>query len=110
MENEMFTTQGGMVNPCVGIPKKEDVFMETITALIQDTPIPKMVKVRQKFDDSHIPAEEIPSIVTRELDRTPLGLSLPQRICASNLPLSKSGVATVMTEQPGRACVEILQI
>ena len=65
----MFTTQGGMVNPCVGIPKKEDVFMETITALIQDTPIPKMVKVRQKFDDSHIPAEEIPGVVTRELDR-----------------------------------------
>ena len=44
-----------------GIPEKEDAFMETITALIQDTPIPKMVKVRQKFDDSHIPAEEIPS-------------------------------------------------
>ena len=92
-----------------GIPEKEDAFMETITALIQDTPIPKMVKVRQKFDDSHIPAEEIPSIVTRELDRTPLGLSLPQRICALNLPLSKSGVATVITEQPGKACVEILQ-
>ena len=89
-----------------GIPEKEDAFMETITALIQDTPIPKMVKVRQKFDDSHIPAEEIPGVVTR----TPLGLSLPQRICASNLPLSKSGVATVITEQPGRACVEILQI
>ena len=93
-----------------GIPEKEDAFMETITALIQDTPIPKMVKVRQKFDDSHIPAEEIPGVVTRELDRTPVGLSLPQRICASNLPLSKSGVATVITEQPGRACVEILQI
>lgn len=62
-----------MVNPCVGIPKKEDVFMETITALIQDTPIPKMVKVRQKFDDSHIPAEEIPGVVTRELDRPEIG-------------------------------------
>ena len=62
-----------MVHPCVGIPKKEDVFMETITALIQDTPIPKMVKVRQKFDDSHIPAEEIPGVVTRELDRPEIG-------------------------------------
>ena len=68
----MFTTQGGMVHPCVGIPKKEDVFMETITALIQDTPIPKMVKVRQKFDDSHIPAEEIPGVVTREPVNQPL--------------------------------------
>ena len=89
---------------------REEQDMETITNLIKDTPVPKMVKVRQKFDDSHIPAEEIPGVVTRELDRTPLGLSLPQRICASNLPLSKSGVATVITEQPGRACVEILQI
>ena len=56
-----------------GIPEKEDAFMETITALIQDTPIPKMVKVRQKFDDSQIPAEETPGVVTRELDRPEIG-------------------------------------
>ena len=84
--------------------------METITALIQDTPIPKMVKVRQKFDDSHIPAEEIPGVVTRDLDRTPLGL----RLTAANLGVEfaslKKWGGNWITEQPGRACVEILQI
>ena len=47
--------------------------MDTITNLIKDTPIPKMIKVRQKFDDSHIPAEEIPAVVMKELDREELG-------------------------------------
>ena len=47
--------------------------MDTITNLIKNVPIPKMVKVRQKFDDSHITAEEIPGIVMRELDREELG-------------------------------------
>ncbi|WP_295582784.1 DUF362 domain-containing protein [uncultured Oscillibacter sp.] len=47
--------------------------METITALIQDVPIPKMVRVRQNFDRSHIPTEELAAVVTRELDREELG-------------------------------------
>ena len=29
--------------------------METITDLIRDVPIPKMVKIRQNFDRTHIP-------------------------------------------------------
>ena len=47
--------------------------METITDLIKDTPIPKMVKIRQKFDSSHIPEAEIAGTVVRELDRPEIG-------------------------------------
>ena len=47
--------------------------METITNLIKDTPIPKMVKVRQNFDKTCIPESDIPGIITRELDRPEIG-------------------------------------
>ena len=47
--------------------------METITELIQNVPIPKMVKVRQHFDDAHIPPEDLTGIITRELDRPEIG-------------------------------------
>ena len=47
--------------------------METITELIQNVPIPKMVKVRQHFDDAHIPPEDLAGIITRELDRPEIG-------------------------------------
>ena len=47
--------------------------METITNLIKDTPIPKMVKVRQNFDNTCIPESDIPGIITRELDRPEIG-------------------------------------
>lgn len=47
--------------------------METITDLIKNQPIPKMVRIRQNFDRSHIPVEEIASTVQRELDREDLG-------------------------------------
>ncbi len=47
--------------------------METITDLIKNVPIPKMVKVREVFDNSHIPAEEIAATVERELSREALG-------------------------------------
>ena len=43
--------------------------METITDLIRDVPIPKMVKIRQNFDRTHIPETELAGVVTRELDR-----------------------------------------
>lgn len=33
---------------------REEQDMETITNLIKDTPIPKMVKVRQNFDKTYI--------------------------------------------------------
>ena len=47
--------------------------METITNLIKDTPIPKMVKVRQNFDKTCIPESDIPGVITRELDRPEIG-------------------------------------
>lgn len=47
--------------------------METITNLIKDTPIPKMVRVRQNFDKTCIPESDIPSIILRELDRPEIG-------------------------------------
>lgn len=47
--------------------------METITDLIKNQPIPKMVRIRQNFDRSHIPVEDIASTVQKELDREDLG-------------------------------------
>ena len=47
--------------------------METITDLIRDVPIPKMVKIRQHFDRTHIPEAELAGVVTRELDREEIG-------------------------------------
>ena len=47
--------------------------METITNLIKDTPIPRMVKVRQNFDKTCILESEIPAIIRKELDREDLG-------------------------------------
>ena len=47
--------------------------METITELIRDVPIPKMVKIRQNFDRTHIPETELAGVVTRELDREEIG-------------------------------------
>ena len=46
---------------------REEQDMETITNLIKDTPIPKMVKVRQNFDKTCIPESDIPGIITRGL-------------------------------------------
>lgn len=47
--------------------------METITDLIKNQPIPKMVRIRQNFDRSHIPVEDIAATVRKELDREDLG-------------------------------------
>lgn len=47
--------------------------METITDLIKNQPVPKMVRIRQNFDRTHIPVEEIAATVQKELDREDLG-------------------------------------
>ena len=47
--------------------------METITDLIKNTPIPKMVKIREVYDNAHIPEEDIAATITRELDRPEIG-------------------------------------
>ena len=46
--------------------------METVTDLIKNTPIPKMVRVRQKYDRSCIPLEEIPEKLREQLSRPSL--------------------------------------
>lgn len=43
--------------------------MKTITDLIQHVPVPKMVKVRQCYDNTHIPQEEIAARLCAQLDR-----------------------------------------
>lgn len=43
--------------------------MKTISNLIKDKPVPRMVKVRQKFDDTHIPTEKLPETIQKELSR-----------------------------------------
>lgn len=47
--------------------------METITDLIKNQPIPKMVRIRQNFDRTCIPPEDIAETVRKELDREELG-------------------------------------
>ncbi len=47
--------------------------METITDLIKDVPVPKMVKIREVFDDTHIPEDKIVETVQNELSREALG-------------------------------------
>ena len=43
--------------------------MKTITDLIKNVSVPKMVKIREVFDDTHIPEADIASTVTLELSR-----------------------------------------
>ncbi|MDO4261853.1 MAG: lactate racemase domain-containing protein [Eubacteriales bacterium] len=43
--------------------------MQVVTDLIRHIPVPKMVKVRQKYDRTSIPASKIPERIRRELDR-----------------------------------------
>ncbi len=47
--------------------------METITDLIKNVPIPRMVKIKQNFDHSHIPTEELAGKIRQELDREDIG-------------------------------------
>lgn len=47
--------------------------MKVITDLIKDVPVPKMVKIREVFDSTHIPEGEIAQTVERELSREALG-------------------------------------
>lgn len=68
-----FMLPGGIPESPAGGYWKEDVFMETITDLIKNVPVPKMVKVRQIYDATHIPAEKIADTVRAELSREALG-------------------------------------
>ena len=47
--------------------------METITDLIKGVSVPRMVKIREVFDDTHIPVNMIADMVNAELSREALG-------------------------------------
>jgi hypothetical protein len=47
--------------------------LKVITDLIKNVPIPKMVRIREKFDDTHIPEEKIAETVHDELSREAFG-------------------------------------
>ncbi|MEG1657591.1 MAG: DUF362 domain-containing protein [Oscillibacter sp.] len=54
--------------------------MKTITAMIDQTPIPKMVKIREVFDNTCIPVPEIPAVLRRELEPLSAGIRPGMRI------------------------------
>ncbi|MEG1592784.1 MAG: lactate racemase domain-containing protein, partial [Oscillibacter sp.] len=54
--------------------------MKTITAMIDQTPIPKMVKIREVFDNTCIPVPEIPAVLRRELEPLSAGIQPGMRI------------------------------
>ena len=43
--------------------------MSIVATLLKDIPLPRMVRVRQHFDHTHIAPEEIPAVVAAELGR-----------------------------------------
>jgi len=47
--------------------------MGVVSDLVKNVPIPRMVKVRQLFDKTCIPVEELAAVVRKELDREELG-------------------------------------
>ena len=51
-----------MLNKCV----EGGFFLKTITDLIKNVPVPKMVKIREVFDSTHIPEDKIAETVQKE--------------------------------------------
>ena len=52
--------------------------MGSIQSLLKDIPVPRMLCIRQIFDDTHIPAEEIPAVIRRQLDRQEIMDRIPK--------------------------------
>lgn len=51
--------------------------METITDLIKGVSVPRMVKIREVFDDTHIPVNMIADMVNAECPEKPGGQVKP---------------------------------
>ena len=51
--------------------------MGSIQSLLKDIPVPPMLRIRQIFDDAHIPAEEIPAVIRRQLNRPEIINTIP---------------------------------
>lgn len=43
--------------------------MGTVANLLQGVAVPKMLPIKQLFDDTHIPVEEIPAVVRKEMEQ-----------------------------------------
>ena len=52
----------------MALESKKDSF---VMQAIADTPLPKMVKIKQLFDTNHFPPEEIPAIVRKQMLNSP---------------------------------------
>lgn len=50
--------------------------MKVVTDLISNTPLPRMVKVRQKFDETCIPAGQVRETIIKELSRDEIALQV----------------------------------
>ena len=46
--------------------------MKTVSDLLRDVPIPKMVRVRQRYDETHIPDDQLYALMQSELARPAL--------------------------------------
>lgn len=68
--------------------KEENV----VTKLAAGTPLPKMVKVRQRLDGSHITSEEIPALVAKELEPMRSRISRGMRVA---ITCGSRGVANI---------------
>ncbi len=88
--------------------------MGVIAELLKPTPLPKMVQIKEKFDGTCIPVEQIPDTVFQQLGQKKLeGMIKPgMRIAitvgsrgVSNIPLITRSIADFVKSQGGRPFV-----
>ena len=71
--------------------------METITDLIKGVSVPRMVKIREVFDDTHIPVNMIADMVNAELSREALGGQVkPGMLAFANYHVACRGMRLTM--------------
>ena len=82
--------------------------MGAIHTLLQDVPIPQMARIRQQFDDTHIPAGEIPGVLREQLSRDCIASTIPKggevaitvgSRGISNIPLITKAIADFVKEK-----------
>ena len=82
--------------------------MSAIKPLLQDVPIPQMVRIRQIFDDTHIKTEDIPEVLREQLLRPAIAGTIPAggevaitvgSRGISNIPLITKAIADFVKEK-----------